>query len=168
MTLYILINGPPKSGRSTLARLLQQRLKDSVQAELHAPLKHLFCSALAMKWDAMGTDRPRSVLNGRSSIDAIRQLRHHVKGLYGPDILARWVEFRVIGMQPRPKIVIVDDILYNEDLHVFTDRVLIRIIRGGENNFTPISKPDYTVINADSLMYLGRRADQIIGSLQNV
>jgi hypothetical protein len=167
MTQYIVLNGPPRSGRSTLARLLQQRLKDSVQAEIHAPLKHLFCSALAMKWDAMGTDRPRAVLNGRSAIDALRQLRQHLRGVYGPDVLGKWLEFRILGMQPIPKIVIVDDVLFSEDLDVFAERVLIRIIRGNENNFTPISNPDYNVINGSDLEYLSRRADQIVGGLQH-
>ena len=166
MTQYILLNGPPRSGRSTLARLLQQRLKGSVQAEIHAPLKHLLCSALAMKWDAMGTDRPRAILNGRSAVDALRQLRNHLRGLYGPDVLGRWVEFRVLGMQPIPGIVIIDDVLFPEDAEVFTERILVRIMRGNENNFAPISKPDYNVINGGEVEYLARRADQIVGSLQ--
>ena len=74
MTQYIVLNGPPRSGRSTLAKLLHDRIKGSVRAELHAPLKHLFCSALAMKWEAINNDRSRAVLNGRSSVDALRQL----------------------------------------------------------------------------------------------
>jgi len=168
MIQYILINGPPKSGRSTLAKLLQQRLNGSVQAELHAPLKHLFCSALAMKWDMVNNDRSRGMLNGRSSIDAIRQLRSHLKALYGPDVLAKWLEFRVLGIVPKPQIVIVDDLLFNEDRKAFLSNVVIRIIKGDENNFTPLSNPDYTVINGSSIEYLAKRADQIVGGLPDV
>lgn len=168
MTQYILLNGPPRSGRSTLAKLLHDRIKDSVRAELHAPLKHLFCSALAMKWEAINNERSRAVLNGRSSIDALRQLRHHLRGLYGPDVLARWLEFRVLGVIPKPKVVIIDDLLFNEDLTVFTEHVLVRVIRGEEKSFVPISNPAYTVINGDDVSYLARRADQIVGGLKYV
>jgi len=168
MTHYILINGPPKSGRSTLARLLQKRLIGSHQAELHAPLKHFFCAAMALKWSVLAIDKPRGILNGRSTIDSLRQLRNHLCGLYGPDVLGKWLHFRVLGMVPIPAIVIVDDVLSPDDVGVLSsdNRVtLIRIVRGGENNFTPVPSPHYVVINANDIRYLGHRADQITGTL---
>jgi len=119
-----------------------------------------------MKWEAINNDRSRAVLNGRSSVDALRQLRHHLKGLYGPDVLARWLEFRVLGIIPKPKIVIIDDLLFKEDLNVFTEHLLIRMIRGEEKSFVPIADPSYTVINGSDVEYLSRRADQIVGGLQ--
>lgn len=170
MTHYIIINGPPKSGRSTLARLIQKRLIGSHQAEFHSPLKHFFCAALAAKWTTLASDRPRGVLNGRSAVDALRQLRVHLRALYGPDVLGKWLQFRVLGMNPIPKIVIVDDAVFPEDVEVLRlsgDPIsLVRMIRGQEDkDFTPISKPDYTVINANDIRYLGIQADRITGHI---
>lgn len=166
MTHYIVINGPPKSGRSTLARMLQKRLIGSKQAEIHLPLKHFFCSSLAMKWTVLANDKPKAILNGRNTLDALRQLRSHLHAIYGPDVLGRWLHFRILGQQPPPAIVIVDDILSPDDIQPLGDGVtLIRVIRGNENNFTPIANPVYTVINGSDLKYLSKRADQIVGTL---
>lgn len=170
MTHFIIINGPPRSGRSTLARLLQKRLIGSQQAELHASLKHFFCASLALKWSHLAMDKPRAVLNGRTTLDGLRQLRTHLRAVYGPDVLGRWLLFRVLGMMPVPKIVIVDDALFPEDVDVLRNGpvTLIRIIRGQqETGFVPISNPQYTVINASDIRYLGVRADQITGSLNH-
>ena len=171
MTHYIVINGPPKSGRSTLARLIQKRLIGSHQAEFHSPLKHFFCAALAAKWNTLASDKPRGILNGRSAVDALRQLRVHLRALYGQDVLGRWLQFRVLGMNPIPKIVIVDDAVFPEDVEVLRlggDPVdLIRIIKGQEIDFTPIPNPEYTVINANDIRYLGIQADRITGSINH-
>jgi hypothetical protein len=166
MTHYIAINGPPSSGRTTVAKLFQQRLRNSVIAELNGPLKQLFCTGLGMKWENMRGDNQRDVLNGRTTVDAIRQLRYHLRGLYGPDVLARWLKFRVLGMMPVPDVVIMDDALFAEDVASFRpDVTLIRMIKGEEKNFTPISSPDYTVINANDVTYLAKRVDQIMGTM---
>lgn len=166
MTHYIVINGPPKSGRSTLARMLQKRLIGSKQAEIHLPLKHFFCSSLAMKWTVLANDKPKAILNGRNTVDALRQLRGHLHATYGPDVLGRWLHFRVLGMLPMPAIVIVDDLLSPDDMLPLQGSVtLIRVIRGNENNFTPIANPVYTVINGSDLRYLSKRADQIVGTI---
>jgi hypothetical protein len=167
MTHYIAINGPPQSGRTTVAKLFQQRLRNSVTAGLNDPLKHLFCTALNMQWEKLRGDNPRDMLNGRTTTDAIRQLRYHLRGLYGPDVLARWLQFRVLGMTPRPDIVIIDDALFAEDVALFRQDqlTLIRVIRGVEKNFTAISNPDYTVINANGVEYLAKRVDQIMGTM---
>jgi hypothetical protein len=167
MTHYVAINGPPQSGRTTVAKLLQQRLRNSVLAELNAPLKQLFCTGLGMKWEAMRGDNQRDILNGRTATDGLRQLRIHLRSLYGPDVLARWLQFRVLGIRPVPDIVIMDDALFPEDVDMFPDKTLIRVIRGVEKNFTAISNPDYTVINANGVEYLTKRVDQIMGTMSN-
>ena len=166
MTHYIAINGPPQSGRSTVAKLLQQRLRNSVTAGLNDPLKHMFCVGLGMQWEKLRGDNQRDVLNGRTTLDAIRQLRTHLRSLYGPDVLGRWLQFRTLGMMSKPDTVIMDDALYAEDVALFRpDVTLIRVIRGVEKNFTAISNPDYTVINANGLEYLAKRVDQIMGTM---
>lgn len=169
MTMYIVVNGPPKSGRSTLARMIQKRILHSHQAEMHSPLKHFFCAALAAKWSSLANDKPRGILNGRNTVDALRQLRNHLRSLYGPDVLGKWLHFRVLGMKPIPQVVIVDDALFTEDVEALRDnRVhLIRITREGTGDFTPIPNPSYTVINAYDIRYLGKRADQIVGEIMS-
>ena len=165
MTHYITINGPRHSGRSTLARMLNHRLKGSMRMELHTPIKQLFCTGLGMEWERLDNDHMRSSLNGRSTIAAMKQLRLHLRGVYGPSVLGDWLCHRVLGMDPKPDIVIVDDVLYLDDLIPFESNTTVRIIRGDENNFVPLSNPMYTVINGSGMSYLEKRADQIVGGL---
>jgi len=70
-------------------------------------------------------------------------------------------------MVPIPKIVIIDDALFPEDVNVLRNGpvTLIRITKGQEKGFVPISNPDYNVINASDIRYLGVRADQIVGGI---
>lgn len=149
--IFILLNGPSKSGRSELAIALFRRLPNSVTTQFGFPLRDFFVAALAQPWSQLGSETARAVLNGRSGIDAVRQLRTHIRAVYGPDAFGRWLEHRVLGNAIKPEYVIVDDALFPEDVERLAAHkcVLIRVQRptGAHRDFTPLPNPDYKFIN---------------------
>lgn len=164
--MFILLNGPPKSGRSELASALYRRLPNSVATQFSFPLKDFFVAALAQPWDQLDSDTAKAVLNGRSGVDAIRQLRTHIRAVYGPDAFGRWLEHRVLGQAVKPNYVIVDDALFPDDIARLAAHkcVLVRVRRDlFDSNFTPLPNPDYTFINQyHGLGHVDRAAAEMI------
>lgn len=159
MPHYIVINGAPHSGRTTLAKIISRELGESaIREEFNRPLKHFFSAGLGMPWEQIDTPIAKAILNGQRGVDALRQLRTHIRAVFGPDALARWLEHRVLGMRPLPRFVIIDDGLFAEDVGKLRTThggvTLVRIKRHNVANFTPIMNPDHEYENVDDYMQL--------------
>lgn len=163
--IFILLNGPPNSGRSQLAVALYRRLPHSMTTQFSFPLRDFFCAALAQPWNQLDSETARAVLNGRSGLDAVRQLRTHIRAVYGPDAFGRWLEHRVLANVIKPWYVIVDDALFPDDVARLAAHkcVLVRVHRESHRDFTPLPNPDYTFINQHhGLGHVDRAAAEMI------
>lgn len=174
MTHYIFLNGPPRSGRTTIAsmifRAIAYRSRDPrvVFQSLSFPLKDFFVAALAQPWGQLNDRTPRAVLNGMSGLDAYLKLRLHVRAVYGPSTLARWLEHRVLGLPEKPKVVIVDDLLFQDDYDFFSHHPRTLIHTGKSMSgfvwLHPADLPKIVVMERED--YLKReQVETIVGSI---
>lgn len=123
--LYILLNGPPYSGKSTIARELTRELgngldspKVAAQDSFAAPTKHFIAAALGEKYQEMDKDKQRPELNGYSVRQTLIDLsQSYLKRIYGADVFARWLVHRSLRYPTnKPLYYIVDDLGFTEEL----------------------------------------------------
>lgn len=177
MTHYIFLNGPPKSGRTRIADMLCHGLNARaleacvVIRSLSMPLKGFWCASLAQPWEQFDDDTPRAVLNGISGHLALRKLREHVRAVYGPDALGRWLEHRVLGLSKQPGVVVVDDLLHQDDFDRFAHygRTLIHTGRGAsrQDGFTWLHPADFVMENYNGLSGTLKQVKEIVEKLEH-
>ena len=135
---YILLNGPPQSGKSTIARELTSSLNMmiangcAISDSLAAPMKHFVATALGEKYDRIPKASPLAELSG----DTMRQFliklaEDYLKKHYGNDVFARWLVFRSLRYPHLPKFVVVDDLGFPEEVDAVPDPYIIRVERPG-------------------------------------
>lgn len=170
MTTYIFLNGPQQSGRSTIAEAFYRTLNSVTLVpwadafSLSMPLKTMFQAGLGQTWGEISGQTPRAVLNGLSGQEALLKLRIHIRAIYGPDILARWLEHRVIGRAAEKlDYIIVDDLKFQEDYDWFAPHRRV-LIHAGKNKggFVWLPEPDYTIGNFDSVGRMYEQVKQIV------
>jgi hypothetical protein len=137
MVRYVLLNGPPHCGKTTIARELciaiKEKGKFAIQDSLAAPLKHFIATALGIKYGETNKDRAMPELNGVSIRQFIIALaEEHLRDRYGRDLFARWLVYRSLRFPDRkPDFVIVDDLGFVEEVEAMPNHFIVRVVRPG-------------------------------------
>lgn len=174
MTHYIFINGPPKSGRTKIAEMLWRGLNSrtlelcTIASSLSMPLIGMFRAGLAQPWEQLDDNTPRAVLNGLSGHEALRKLRAYLMAVYGPDVLGRWLEHRILAQTPIPRFVVVDDLLFRDDFIRFNP-LQRTLIHTGKNpirkEFVWLPDPDFVMDDHNDLGETLKQARAIVEKL---
>src|SRR6187431_1303237 len=99
-TQFILVNGPPYSGKSTIVRevssQMQQRHVSVVSDSFAAPMKHFIATALGEQYATLPKDAPRAELSGYSVREFLIDLsENYIKPRYGDGAYGRWLYHRI-------------------------------------------------------------------------
>lgn len=161
---FIVLNGPPSSGKTTIARELSRYLTERgyscISDSFAAPMKHFIATALGMQYHAMPKEAPRAELSGFSVREFLIDLSEiHIKPRYGEGVFGRWLLHRVGRLYPPPAFVICDDGGFEAEYAMLGKQaILVRIKRPGHdfNNDSRhyIDSPAYTFNNNGTLIDL--------------
>lgn len=166
---YIVLNGPPKSGKSSAAHWLSRAIKELHRQQgqqvlmqvdaFAAPMKHFIATALAERYGDMDKDKMRPELNGYSAREfLIHMSEHYMKERYGEDVFARLLVYRNLKHVPAPDYVVIDDGGFAVEKMALTKPYIIRVTRPGcdyskdsrhywdDPSFTLVNDADYDTL----------------------
>lgn len=156
LSTYVLLNGPPGSGKTTAAAWLCSELRkhhsNIHQDSFAAPMKHFVATALSAKYSDLKKDIPIAELNGYSVREFLIDLSEsYMKVRYNEDIFGRLFHYRCLRINPLPRFVISDDCGFDTERDALPRAVTIRINRPGctfdNDSRNYLSDPDYTIEN---------------------
>lgn len=163
---YVILNGPPSSGKSTIARELTRELavqdqsNGVIQDSFASPLKHFFATALGDKFNTMNKEKARPELNGYSLRQAwIDLAEQYMKKRFGEDCFGRWLVCRSLRNPTKlPFYVIVDDGGFPGEINAVPNRFVVKVIRPG-TDFLGDSRgyfdnPQYNFMNNGTMIDL--------------
>lgn len=171
-TAYILLNGPPSSGKSqALAPLIVDAIKANNltvhRDEFAAPLKHFIATSLGLKYQQAKKDIPMAILNGYSIREFLIFLsQDYIKEVYGQDIYGRWLHYRILRLDAQPDFVLVDDLGFSDEMQSLQPHFVIRLTRPGhifQNDSRDfIAFPDYEIVNDGTIEQLQKRVGPVM------
>lgn len=158
-TFYMIFNGPPRSGKSTLARVAVRKLS-RLNINVHsdsfaAPIKQFMATLHGVPYSSLAKDRVSDVL-GVTPREAMMELsERYLKNVYGKDLLGRALVYRSSKGHSSSihRVVVLDSAGFSDetDLVPRDDSVLIRVFRPGYNFDSDsrgyIPNPNRTIIN---------------------
>ena len=164
-TKYIVLNGPPMSGKSTIARELSQYMNErhieTVSDSFAAPMKHYISTALGMQYASMPKDAPRAELSGYSVREFLIDLsENYIKPRYGDGVYGRWLSHRIGRIQPSPSFVICDDGGFTDEVDALGagKAIIVRVNRPGKDfsndSRSYLDNPHYTFDNDGDMAVL--------------
>lgn len=175
---YIILNGPPGSGKSSMSLELVRALRASignpdavVSDSFAAPIKHFFAAALAEKYQNMDKERQRPELSGHSVRQSLIELAEsHIKPFYGDDVFGKWLVYRTLKHPTkRPEFVVIDDGGFPGEIKAVPNRFVIRVSREGRD-FSGDSRgyydpPDWQMVNNGSFADLWMQVGDLVKHL---
>lgn len=173
MIKYIILNGPPSSGKTTIARelttYLQRAGNVTMQDSFAMPLKHFIATALGEKYQEMDKEKIRPELNGISSRRFLVDLEeNYLKALYGQDIFARWLMHRSLkNAQKKPDYVIIDDGRFKEEMEALPVKFLVRVVRNSKDG-RYLPNPNYILHNGSVMADLWLGVEQLFKHLMKL
>lgn len=175
MITFIVFNGPPYSGKTTIARETAIRLRNKglrvVSDSFAAPMKHFIAATLSQPYVEMAKDVPRVELSGYSVREFLIDLsEHYIKPRYGDDAFGRWLVHRALKHPDGlPDVVVVDDSGFGPEFDALDEKRLIHVVRPGKD-FTGdsrgyLSNPWRIIHNDGSLLDLSGKIEAIVTEL---
>lgn len=180
-TRFIILNGPPGSGKTTIGRELASYIRDRhhvsiVSDSFAAPMKHFIAVALGQSYLEMSKDSPRAEISGFSVREFLIDLsENYIKERYGEGAFGRWFYHRVGRLNPAPAFVISDDCGFEPEYDAVSggDRkrvILIRVTREGKTfsgdsrNYLPV-EPNYVFDNNGDMADLWLRTRELADAI---
>lgn len=161
MINFVILNGPPYSGKSTIARELSWYLNSkrvsNASDSFAAPMKHFIATALGQQYHAMAKDSPRAELAGYSVREFLIDLSEsYIKPRYGEGVYGRWLYHRVGRIMPGPSFVICDDSGFEDEMSALGRNVILVRVERPNHDFSSDSRnyligPKYVFKNDGSL-----------------
>lgn len=184
--LYIILNGASETGKSTLiASGLMYRFKllneqflresndpndyslDVVQDSFANPMKHFIATTLGVKYADLKKNTMMAVLQGYTPREFLIHLsEQYIKERYGDDAFGRWLEHRVLRLDPLPDVVVIDDGGFLAERAVLGFRAKVVRVTRPEKTFEGDSRihlpdPDYTLVNDGTVDDLEPKLDDL-------
>lgn len=132
---YVILNGPPHSGKSIAARYLVSVLNITTTGpacieSFAAPMKHFIAVALGARYRELSKDTPVDVLAGYSVREFLIDLsENYIKPRYGTAAYGRWLVNRCVRFNPLPRFVVVDDGGFVDEADAVPNRLIVRLLR---------------------------------------
>ena len=167
MIKYIAINGPARSGRTTLARELSRYLSSHgtvVLDSIEAPIKHFVATTLGDSYKFLDKELERSVLYGYSVNTFKKRLRHFLEDEFGPDVLTRWLVHRNLRPLKIPNFVIIDDASNKDNIESLPNRIVVTLRRDDckfDSDETYLPAADFIIDNSEHVIDLYKFASII-------
>lgn len=154
--LFIVLNGPPYSGKSTASRELSRMLNEkarTISDSFAAPMKHFIATLLGEAYADMDKDKPRPELSGYSVRQFLIDLsQNYMKPRYGDDVYGRMLLHRALRYPgKKPRFVVCDDGGFAEELAALDNHLLVRVERPGHDfssdSRTYLPDPHWVIVN---------------------
>lgn len=177
-TIYVILNGPPGCGKTTITNglcgMLRERVAPVIKDSFAAPMKHFVSTLMGVRYQGIAKDAPIAELSGRSVREFLINLSEtYIKEEYSPDFFGRMLVFRSLRNVPKPLFVVCDDGGFPDEFAALPrDRYLIRVMRqgctfeGDSRDYIP--DPDYTIFNNSDLEDLWIRVRSLATTLLTV
>lgn len=184
--LYIVLNGASETGKSTLIAsglmyrfklLNEQFLQESndpadysltvVQDSFANPMKHFIATTLGVKYSDLKKNTMMAIIQGYTPREFLIHLsEHYIKERYGDDAFGRWLEHRVLRLDPLPDVVVIDDGGFPGELGALGySAKVIRVNRPGKtfegDSREYMPDPHYTLDNDGTIEDLELKLDQL-------
>jgi len=153
---YILLNGPPECGKSTIAREAVRILTRSGYTVKHesiaGPMKQFIANLLGLAYSSVPKDSYHDVLEETPREFLIRLSEDYLKPNYGTNFFGAALYDRTSHVSRRT-IHIIDDAGFDAEIKPLPRRhvCLVRIMRPGfgyhADSRKYLPKPDWTLIN---------------------
>lgn len=138
----IAFNGPPRSGKDTIANVLATRLENTytsviVRSQLSLPMRLAVCAMLGIEYSEFTyeriKDQVQEITGETFRQTMIRLSEEHVKPAYGNDI---WVKSAMArAMVELPHIVVISDLGFPEEINylesTYAEVLVVQIDRDG-------------------------------------
>lgn len=166
---YLVLNGPPSSGKSTLQRHAIRAFTYKLKAfpeSIAAPIKQCMAAFLGVAYSSIKKDEKLNLLK-LANVDRehdprealIELSEHHFKRLYGDDIFGRALLYRTSSNHRvhNNQVFVIDDCGFEEEFSAFPRErtYLVRIIRPGfdfnSDSRGFVSSPNRILINDGDL-----------------
>lgn len=184
--MYIILNGASETGKSTLiARGLMWRF-DEINNNVHEekqlsvvqdsfanPMKHFIATTLGVKYSELKKNTMMAVLQGYTPREFLIHLsEHYIKERYGDDAYGRWLEHRVLRLEPIPDLVIIDDGGFPAERAVLGSLARVVRVTRPEKTFEGDSRmhlpdPDFILVNDGTVEGLEHKLDDLVNWIIN-
>ena len=158
-TYYLVLNGPPKVGKSTLAHVAIRAFvykAKSYPESVAAPIKQLASALLGQAYSSINKEKKLALLNNSSPRDFLIHIyQDYLRHKYGRDFLGRALVHRCTNRHQfhRNQVFVIDDGGVQEEFDCFPrdQTCLVRIMRPGfsfgSDSRAYLPNPDHTIMN---------------------
>lgn len=164
--LFVLLNGPPGSGKTTLKRMLVQHFENYcirvISDSFAGPIKSFISTCLSMKYQEIEKDKFHPVLNMTPRQFLMTLSENFMKPNLGVNIYGALLVQRAYNRNPWPQVVVVDDLGFEVETQDPWPNVIIRVQRQGctfeGDSRDYVAGHRFTVTNDESIKNLNEKA----------